>query len=456
MHSVGIGISESERMEAELRKSYAELERRGLERTEELMEVNEVLQVEVANRKEAEEALRKAELRYRAIFEQAGVGVAQIDSRTGRFVQVNQKCCEILGLTEAEVLATDFMNSTHPDDLAVDLQNMERLRRGEVGSFTMEKRLLRHDGSPMWITLNVAPLWRPGEEPLHHIAVVEDISARKKLEEQQSRQNENLERLVVRRAARIRELEAQRGQAEKLAALGQLAASVAHEINNPIAGIKNAFLLVKEAVDVAHPHFEFVGMIDREIDRIALIVQSMYQLYRREPRKIEAIDLSIMVHDLAKLFSKRLAHKGVSLMLDVQPSMARLYVPQGDLFQVLLNLLQNAVDSSREGRQIALKAYQESDRVRIAVTDHGSGIASEVLPRIFDPFFTTKNDGEHKGMGLGLSVSLTLVQAMGGTIEVQTDLNRGTTFSVLLPLHIASASSALEQLDPGKQLIHDR
>jgi len=138
---------------------------------------------DVSEKKRAEEKLHKAELHYRTIFEQAGVGVAQINSITGRFVQVNRKFCEILGLTGAEMLATSFIGVTHPDDLAASLENIKRLCSGEIRSFTMEMRYVRKDGSMVWVTLNVAPLWRPGEKPVHHIAVVQDITDRKQAEE---------------------------------------------------------------------------------------------------------------------------------------------------------------------------------------------------------------------------------------------------------------------------------
>ena len=139
--------------------------------------------MDITERKRAEEAIREAELRYRTIFKQAGAGVAQIESRTGRFVQVNRQYCEIVGLTEAEMLATTFGAITHPDDLEKNLENRSRLLSGELPSFTMEKRYVRKDGSIVWVNMNVAPLWRPGEMPVHHIAIVQDITERKRAEE---------------------------------------------------------------------------------------------------------------------------------------------------------------------------------------------------------------------------------------------------------------------------------
>ena len=138
---------------------------------------------DITDRKRAEEAIRETELRYRTIFKQAGAGVAQAESHTGQFVQVNRQYCEIVGLTEAEMLATTFGAISHPDDLERDLESMTRLRSGEISSFTMEKRYVRKDGSIVWVNLNVAPLWGPGETPVHHIAIVQDITERKRAED---------------------------------------------------------------------------------------------------------------------------------------------------------------------------------------------------------------------------------------------------------------------------------
>lgn len=138
---------------------------------------------DITDRKRAEVALRRAELRYRNIFEQVGTGMAQVNSHTGQFERVNRKYCEIVGLTEEEMLATTFMSLTHPEDLAKNLAFLERLRNGEIPAFTMEKRYVRKDSSIVWVNLNVVPLWEPGESPAYHIAAVQDITARKEAEQ---------------------------------------------------------------------------------------------------------------------------------------------------------------------------------------------------------------------------------------------------------------------------------
>ena len=125
---------------------------------------------------------RQDEPLFRAIFEQAAVGVAQIETATGRFVRVNQRYCEIVGVTNEEMMATTFMAITYPEDLQADLDNMEALKAGRIREFTMEKRYVRADGSIVWVDLTVSPLWDIGEQPSFYIAVVQDITERKQVE----------------------------------------------------------------------------------------------------------------------------------------------------------------------------------------------------------------------------------------------------------------------------------
>ncbi len=133
--------------------------------------------------REVARSLRESESRFRVLFEQAAVGVGLLETATGRFVRVNHKYVEMIGYSEREMLGLDFMTITCPDDLAPDLALMERLKRGEIREFSMEKRLVRKDGTLLWVELNVSPMWGVGEEPTQHIAVVVDVTHRKAAEE---------------------------------------------------------------------------------------------------------------------------------------------------------------------------------------------------------------------------------------------------------------------------------
>lgn len=137
---------------------------------------------DITERKQAEEALVESEARFRAIFEQASVGVALMDTNTGRFILVNQRCCEIIGLSSDQLTSGTFMDITHPEDLPAAMEYMHRLRSGAIRGYTIEKRNRLPDGSIRWVNLSISVLAQPGERPARHIAVIEDITQRKKAE----------------------------------------------------------------------------------------------------------------------------------------------------------------------------------------------------------------------------------------------------------------------------------
>jgi diguanylate cyclase (GGDEF)-like protein/PAS domain S-box-containing protein len=146
-----------------------------------LQQLNQNLEQLVAERTSD---LRESEARFRFLFEQAAVGVAQVDAVTGHFLRVNQKCADIVGYTREEMLALDFQFLTHPDDLEAELINLERLKAGEVREFEMEKRYFRKNGESIWVKLTASPMWQPGAKPDYHIAVIQDITGHKHAEEQ--------------------------------------------------------------------------------------------------------------------------------------------------------------------------------------------------------------------------------------------------------------------------------
>ncbi len=439
-------VTEQKNAEAAILQAHAELELRVDERTAELAQANRLLQDEVAERKSVEEAVHESELRYKLLTEATFDGIAIHDQ--GVLLDVNAGLERMFGYGPGELMGRSLLDLVAEESRDLVLANMQNGVNGPYEAIGCRK-----DGTTFPGEVVVRPCCHRGKQV--RLVAGRDITARKHLELEWSRHAEELERQVAERSAKIAKLETQRAQAEKLAAMGRLAAGVAHEINNPIAGIKNAFELVKQAVDPAHPHAEFTGMIDREITRVASIVQNMYQLYRPESGKGEPVELQTMVMDIKALFAKRLEQRRLLLAIDIDSRIRWLCVSRGDMLQVLLNLLHNAIDYSSEGGTITLTVREEAEVIRIAVSDQGAGIHPEDLPHIFDPFFTTKTGGDQKGMGLGLSISQSLVTAMGGTIEVQTHPNGGSTFSILLPRHTLVAG-AQDQLNIIKEVvIHD-
>ncbi|MFZ2414000.1 MAG: PAS domain S-box protein [Candidatus Cryosericum sp.] len=154
------------------------------------------LMVDRLRREQAAETVRESENRFRALVEQAAIGVARVETATGRFVLVNQRYADIVGYSRDELLALDFQSITHPDDRQSDEWNMKRIASGQIREFTTEKRYLRKDGSQVWANLTVSALWDPGESPSYHMAMVEDITDRKTAEAERQRERAYLDRLV--------------------------------------------------------------------------------------------------------------------------------------------------------------------------------------------------------------------------------------------------------------------
>jgi signal transduction histidine kinase len=265
---------------------------------------------------------------------------------------------------------------------------------------------------------------------------VRDVTDRHKLREQLRLHAEHLEQLVQERTARLRQLEQRQRQMEKLAALGQLAAGVAHEINNPLAGMRNAFELIKSSLSRDHEHYELLELVDREIERISAIIHQMYQLYRRSPQQPAPFSLSRIIGEVTYLLECQAQKLGVKLQWRGSDDPLEVVLAEGEVKQILYNLIRNAIQASPAGETVVVEAKQLGLELAVSVEDHGRGIPHEVTARIFDPFFTTKQTGPDGGMGLGLSVSRSLIDAMGGRIEVSSEVDRGSVFTAIFPSRI--------------------
>jgi signal transduction histidine kinase len=223
---------------------------------------------------------------------------------------------------------------------------------------------------------------------------------------------------------------------EKLAALGQLAAGVAHEINNPLAGMRNAFELIKSSLSRDHEHYELLELIDREIERISAIIHQMYQLYRRSPQQPAPFSLSRIVGEVTYLLETQAQKCGVKLQWKGSDDPLEVVLAEGEVKQILYNLIRNAIQASPAGETVVVEARRLGPELAVSVEDYGPGIPPDVALRMFDPFYTTKQAGPDGGMGLGLSVSRSLIDAMGGRIEVSSEEDHGSVFTAVFPSKI--------------------
>ncbi len=232
-------------------------------------------------------------------------------------------------------------------------------------------------------------------------------------------------------------------QTDRMASLGQLAASVAHEINNPLSGVLNLSMLLQRIVKDTGippdrlPEFRrYLAQVVQETARVGRLVQDLLAFSRRSKPQQTSIDLNALVSTTINLLDHKLKLMNVTAELHLDPQLPRIWCDGSQMQQVLINLIMNAAEAAQvkpEGRiSVSTRLNSEAGELVLAVTDNGDGIPPEYRARIFEPFFTTK--GEGKGVGLGLAVVYGIVEAHRGSIDVESDNGAGTTFTVLLPL----------------------
>jgi signal transduction histidine kinase len=248
---------------------------------------------------------------------------------------------------------------------------------------------------------------------------------------------------VMQDVSRLRELEQRRIEqilfdSEKLAATGRLAASIAHEINNPLEAIKNALYLLTNKMPADDPNAKFLQIATKETDRVSRILRQMLGFYRSP--KMEPTDINRLIEDAEGLIEKHLHQNRVKIENELDADLPMVIASADQIKQVLLNLMLNGQQAMPEGGTLFVSTrvshgadpeFLMSESVHIQIRDTGKGIAEEHLPHIFEPFFSTKDE---KGTGLGLWVSQGIVQAHGGSIKLRSREGRGTVFSVALPI----------------------
>jgi len=242
---------------------------------------------------------------------------------------------------------------------------------------------------------------------------------------------------------RLQESQAQLIQAEKLGALGRLVASIAHEINNPLQSVQGCLTLTQEELAGSQRREKldrYLNIVDNEIERVVTIVRHMRNFYRPAQQERQPTDLIAVMQSVLALGNKQLQHNDITVVCNWDEHLPVIQANPAHLKQVFLNLLLNAMDAMSEGGtlrvSIALDQIHDPDdqqprpAIHIKFADTGSGMSSETVSRLFEPFFTTKETGT----GLGLSISYGIIKSHGGQITVTSEVNRGTTFTILLPI----------------------
>jgi two-component system NtrC family sensor kinase len=373
-----------------------------------------VLTVAILQKRRGERAVRESEEKFRTLFEQAAVGVAQVDS-SGKFIKVNRKFAEMLGYSRNEMEKMESKTITHPENLKEELERIRRLQNGEIPDFTIEKKYLHKDGGTVWALLNVS-LFRPapGKE-ISLIAVAQDITGKKKLEEHLIR-------------------------SEKLSAVGQLATGVAHEFNNILMIMKGNLQLASAGEPMSRKDaLDMYALLDKQVDKGRDIVSKIMSFAKPKPLKFEIFSLKDMVYEVISLQLEQMRLENISPVMEI-PEGLEINADRDQLQQVLVNMFLNARHAiyPKGFGQVRVSAERDGCKVNIRVSDDGVGMNEQTKRKIFLPFFTTKgafsvNTLNIKGSGLGLPVCSNIVQMHGGHISVESQEGVGTTFVIVIP-----------------------
>ena len=229
--------------------------------------------------------------------------------------------------------------------------------------------------------------------------------------------------------------EKDRAEAEKLAATGRMAARIAHEINNPLAGIANAFRLFRDAVPKDCPEYRYVERTEQEIQRVTRIIRLMYDLHRPNQEREADVQIDETVREVVMMLEPLCRQYAARVEIVSPVPVVRAHVPEGSLRQIVFALLTNAIEASPQDGVVRIGLAADSQELVLSISDEGGGIPDELRDRIFEPFFSTKTGkGNEGGLGLGLSTAKQLAELLGGRLDYESKAGKGTVFRVRLPL----------------------
>jgi PAS domain S-box-containing protein len=390
------------------------------------------VQYTLAKRREADKALRESEEKYRTILESIEEGYFETDLENN-LTFFNTPFCKILEYSPDQLKGMNTRQYTTAETSERMERMAERLREDGVPENATDYDVIRPDGNKVMLELSYSLRKDPDGRPIGFRGVLRDVSERKKAEEEKHK------------------LEVQLQQAQKMESIGTLAGGIAHDFNNILMGIQGNASLMLLKIGSEHPNYEKIKNIEQYVQNGTSLTKQLLGFARRGKYLVKATDLNEIIDKSSSLFAR--TRKEIRVHTNLFEAIWSAEVDRGQIEQVLLNLYVNAWQAMPDGGDLYLnteniildgsyvKPYKvEPGRyVKISITDTGVGIDRETQKRIFEPFFTTKEMG--RGTGLGLASVYGIIKSHGGYINVYSELDQGTTFTIYLP---ASGKEAVE------------
>lgn len=367
---------------------------------------------DISERKRAEQTLQKERDFIDAVLETAGALVIVLD-REGRILRFNRACEQTTGYSSEEALGCHVWDLfVIPDEVDEVKAMFERLRGGEPRN-DFENYWKGKDGCLRRISWSNTVLTDSSGTVDYVVAAGLDITDFKHMQEQLRK-------------------------TERIAELGTLASGMAHEIGTPMNVILGrAEYLYQRVTDEGTK--KGLATIVTQVERITKVMNQLLAFARRKTPERRAVDLGQAIDDSLEMFQERMTHSRITLEKVIDANMPSIHADRDQLVQVLINLVMNSIHAMPEGGRLRLSLDREDSHVRLGVSDTGQGMPEEIRSKVFDPFFTTKDFG--KGTGLGLTVVKGIIEEHGGTIEVESVVDKGTTFWIRLPLDGAQTTA---------------
>jgi len=394
-----------------------------------------------------------SEQRYRLLVETAGSAIIVL-TPDGRILEFNREAETIYGWSRAEVLGKDYLQLFLPAERRAEVGGLIRQILDGTTMKGFEGPVRARSGEERIILWNARPLSGSGGRTLGVVGIGQDITERKRAEEQIRRLNEELETRVVARTAELRASEERAREHQALLAhmlrvstMGEMAAALAHEINQPLGAIVNYAngigVRLREGELVPGDLQEAVAHIAAEGLRAGEIIRRMRDFVRQADANRELADVNRIVREAAHLIEPDTRRSMIPVRLELDPDLPLLELDRIQVEQVILNLLRNGLEAIAEAgvsehELIVRTSVRGAGTIEVSVRDTGIGIIPAVRDRIFDPFFTTKTGG----LGMGLSISRSIVEAHGGKMWASVNPDRGMTFGFTLSVRQRGATRA--------------
>ena len=334
----------------------------------------------------------------------------------GSIITFNEAAEKLTGYRAEEVIG-NHISLFYPDPS--DFENVQTLLIQKEAVCNYETRVLTKEGKPIPISLSLSLIFDQEGDPIGSVGISRDLRE-------------------------IKQLQHRLFRSERMAATAKLAAQIAHEVSNPIYGIQNCIDLLDDEISLDNPKKHYLELARKEIQRVATLIRQMLDFHRPIQESAEPVNINQLLAETLLLEEKSIRKSGVRIKRDLEPALPLIFGAENQLKQVFYNIIINAREAMPGGGQLCISTRSNGQRIRIDISDTGKGISPENREHIFEPFFTTKS--EVKGVGLGLAVSYGILQKHKGTIDVKSEPEKGTIFSITLPI-TGSTEDAQEYLE---------